>query len=52
MMVVAVVQMFVADLVLAMVGLLVFPAVIVANVVYQRLRLAAGRPGPSSCGPR
>ena len=36
MMVVAVVQMFVADLVLAMVGLFVFPAVIVTNVVYQR----------------
>jgi ABC-type multidrug transport system fused ATPase/permease subunit len=37
MMVIAVVQMFVADLVLAVVGLLVFPAVIVANLAYQRL---------------
>jgi len=37
MMVIAVVQMFVADLVLAFVGLLVFPAVIVANLAYQRL---------------
>jgi ABC-type multidrug transport system fused ATPase/permease subunit len=37
MMVIAVVQMFVADLVLALVGLLVFPAVVVANLVYQRL---------------
>jgi len=37
MMVIAVVQMFVADLVLAMVGLLVFPAVIAANLAYQRL---------------
>ncbi|HET6940449.1 MAG TPA: ABC transporter ATP-binding protein, partial [Nocardioides sp.] len=36
MMVIAVVQMFVADLVLALVGLLVFPAVIVANLAYQR----------------
>ncbi len=36
MMVIAVGQMFVADLVLAVVGLLVFPAVIVVNVVYQR----------------
>ncbi len=37
MMVIAVVQMFVADMVLAIVGLLVFPAVIVANLAYQRL---------------
>lgn len=37
MMVIAVVQMLVADLVLAVVGLLVFPAVIAANVVFQRL---------------
>jgi ABC-type multidrug transport system fused ATPase/permease subunit len=37
MMVIAVVQMFVADMVLALVGLLVFPAVIVANLAYQRL---------------
>ena len=36
MMVIAVVQMFVADVVMALVGLLVFPAVIAANVVYQR----------------
>jgi len=37
MMVIAVVQMLVADLVLAVVGLLVFPAVIVTNIVYQNL---------------
>jgi len=37
MMVIAVIQMFVADVVLALVGLLVFPAVIVANLAYQRL---------------
>jgi len=37
MMAIAIVQMFVADLVLALVGLLVFPAVIVANLAYQRL---------------
>ncbi len=37
MMVIAIVQMFVADLVLALVGLLVFPAVIAANLAYQRL---------------
>jgi ATP-binding cassette subfamily B protein len=37
MMVVAVVQMFVADVVMALVGLLVFPAVVVANLAYQRL---------------
>ena len=35
MMVVAVVQMFVADPVLAMVGVLVFPLVVVANLLYQ-----------------
>jgi ATP-binding cassette subfamily B protein len=35
MMVIAVAQMFVADLVLALVGLLVFPAVIAVNVIYQ-----------------
>ena len=35
MMVIAVVQMFLADVVLALVGVLVFPAVIVLNVVYQ-----------------
>ncbi|GAB3765202.1 ABC transporter ATP-binding protein [Nocardioides ginsengisegetis] len=37
MMVIAVVQMFAADLVLAFVGLLVFPLVIAANIVYQRV---------------
>ena len=37
MMVIAIVQMFVADVVMALVGLLVFPAVIVANLAYQRL---------------
>ena len=37
MMVIAVVQMFVADVVLALVGLLVFPAVVAANLAYQRL---------------
>ncbi|QIG42615.1 ABC transporter ATP-binding protein [Nocardioides anomalus] len=37
MMVIAVGQMFAADVVLAVVGLLVFPAVIVANLAYQRL---------------
>jgi ABC-type multidrug transport system fused ATPase/permease subunit len=38
MMVIAVAQMLVTDLVLALVGLLVFPLVIVVNVVYQRLQ--------------
>jgi ATP-binding cassette subfamily B protein len=37
MMVVAVIQMLAADVVMAIVGLLVFPAVIAANLVYQRL---------------
>jgi len=37
MMVIAIVQMLVADLVMAIVGLLVFPAVVVANLAYQRL---------------
>ena len=36
MMVIAVAQMFAADVVLALVGLLIFPAVIVANLAYQR----------------
>ncbi len=36
MMVIAVVQLFLADMVLALVGLLVFPAVIAANLAYQR----------------
>lgn len=36
MMVIAVVQMFLADVVMALVGLLVFPAVVVANLFYQR----------------
>lgn len=35
MMVIAVVQMFVADVVMAFVGLLVFPGVVVANLLYQ-----------------
>ena len=35
MMVIAVIQMFVADTVLALVGLLVFPAVVAANLLYQ-----------------
>ena len=37
MMVIAVGQMFAADLVLAIVGMLIFPLVIVANLFYQRL---------------
>lgn len=37
MMVIAVIQMLLADVVLAVVGLLVFPAVVVANLAYQRL---------------
>ncbi|CUR54048.1 ABC-type multidrug transport system, ATPase and permease component [metagenome] len=37
MMVIAVVQMVVTDLVLAVVGLMVFPCVIAANVAYQRM---------------
>jgi len=36
MMVIAVVQMLVADLVLGVVGLLVFPAVVAVNLLYQR----------------
>ena len=36
MMVIAIAQMLFADLVLAVVGLLVFPAVVVANLAYQR----------------
>ncbi|UDY22452.1 ABC transporter ATP-binding protein [Nocardioides sp. Kera G14] len=36
MMVIAVAQMFLADVVLALVGVLVFPAVIAANLTYQR----------------
>ena len=35
MMVIAVVQMFLADVVMALVGLLVFPAVVIANLAYQ-----------------
>lgn len=38
MMVIAIVQMLVADLVLAVIGLLVFPLVIVANIVFQRFQ--------------
>ena len=37
MMVIAVGQMFVADVVMALVGLLVFPAVVLANLAYQRI---------------
>ncbi len=37
MMVIAIGQMLVADLVLAVVGLLIFPVIIVTNVVYQNL---------------
>lgn len=37
MMVIAVGQMLVADLVLALVGLLIFPLVIATNIVYQRM---------------
>ena len=37
MMVIAVVQMFIADTVMALVGLHVFPAVVLANLAYQRL---------------
>ena len=38
MMVIAVAQMLLADLVMALVGLLVFPLVIVANIAFQRLQ--------------
>ncbi len=37
MMVIAIVQMVVTDLVLAVVGLMVFPCVIAANIAYQRM---------------
>jgi ATP-binding cassette subfamily B protein len=37
MMAIAIVQMFLADVVLALVGMLVFPAVVAANLLYQRL---------------
>ncbi len=37
MMVIAIGQMFAADVVLALVGMLVFPLVVVANLAYQRL---------------
>ena len=37
MMVIAIIQMLLADVVMATVGLLVFPAVVVANLFYQRL---------------
>jgi len=37
MMVIAIVQMLLADVVMAVVGLLVFPAVVVANLLYQSL---------------
>ena len=40
MMVIAVAQMFAADVLLALIGLLVFPAVIVINVVYQHFTQA------------
>ncbi len=48
MMVIAVVQMLFADLVLAVVGLLVFPAVIVTNVIYQRPGPGLGDPGSAA----
>ena len=38
MMVIAIVQMFLTDLVLALIGVLVFPLVILANLVYQRFQ--------------
>jgi ATP-binding cassette subfamily B protein len=38
MMVIAIAQMLLADLVMALVGLLVFPLVILTNVVYQRVQ--------------
>ena len=38
MMVIAVVQMLLTDLVMALVGLLVFPLVIVSNIVFQRIQ--------------
>ncbi|HEX6249554.1 MAG TPA: ABC transporter ATP-binding protein [Nocardioidaceae bacterium] len=38
MMVIAVVQMFLADAVMALVGLLVFPLVIIANIAFQRIQ--------------
>ena len=37
MMVIAIIQMFIADTVMALIGLLVFPAVVLANLAYQRL---------------
>ena len=44
--------MLLADLVLALVGLLVFPAVVVAQPRLPAPAVAAGRPAPSSCAPR
>ena len=50
MMVIAIVQMLLADLVLALVGLMVFPCVIVANLAYQRPRLTADDARPGAAG--
>ena len=50
MMVIAVAQMFAADVVLALVGLLVFPAVIAVNLVYQHFTQAADDPRPAAAG--
>jgi len=38
MMVIAIIGMFFADVVIALVGMLVFPLVVVANIVYQRIQ--------------
>ena len=48
MMVIAVAQMFAADVVLALVGLLVFPAVIVGQPRLPAVRLAADDPRPAA----
>ena len=50
MMVIAIAQMLFTDLVMAAVGLLVFPLVIVVNIVYQRMASPIS-PGSRSCAP-
>jgi len=51
MLLIAAVEILLTDVMVAIVGFLVFPAIAGLNVVYQR-RLARSRHGHSSCAPR
>ena len=52
MLIAALVSLFATDWALALVGVALFPSLLLLNVVYSAADGASAWPTPSSCGPR